>query len=231
MPKETKQEIPVENLQEQVRKHIASHDLFDWNEALTDNEITYLENLLLTFAPIFPPGSIGFDESVKPFLEEKERRIKELEAKIIKLRFKNLEQPSDIKTAEEKYVGNSLDILEGKIAEILRDNITFSPQINNYIIHGAIEKIISLFKSVSLPDEAVELKEENKRLKMLLESLPQLKSMETVDMLDWMAINKYREVGYDKEQKRSQFAKFQGNVCCSDYYSKEELYNLFKQNK
>lgn len=34
-----------------------------------------------------------------------------------------------------------------KIAQILRDNITFSPQVEGYVIHGAIEKIIDLFKN------------------------------------------------------------------------------------
>lgn len=58
----------VEDLQEQVRKHISAHNLFNWDEALTGEEMTYLENLLLTFAPIFQPGSIGFEKAVKPFL-------------------------------------------------------------------------------------------------------------------------------------------------------------------
>jgi hypothetical protein len=31
---------------------------------------------------------------------------------------------------------------EQKIAAILRDNITFSPQTGDYVIHGAIEKLL-----------------------------------------------------------------------------------------
>lgn len=67
------QPIPVpdvEDLQEQVRKHISAHDLFNWDEALTGEEMTYLENLLLTFAPIFYPGSIGFEKTVRPYLQQ-----------------------------------------------------------------------------------------------------------------------------------------------------------------
>jgi hypothetical protein len=69
-------------------------------------------------------------------------RIKELESQIIKLRFKNLEQPSDIKTAEE--------ILKG---QIFTDNLL--PQTRNGI-YEAMEQYASQFKSVSLPDETVE---------------------------------------------------------------------------
>lgn len=38
-----------------------------------------------------------------------------------------------MKTAEES---------REEVAQILRDNITFSPQIGNYVIHGAIEKLL-----------------------------------------------------------------------------------------
>lgn len=62
-------EIVVEDLQEQVRNHIASDKLYDWREALTDEEISYLENLLMTFAPQFCPGSIGFETTVMPWLD------------------------------------------------------------------------------------------------------------------------------------------------------------------
>lgn len=57
-----KQEVFPDDLQNQVRDHIASHDLFHWHEALTENEMTYLENLLLTFCPLFPKGSIGYNK-------------------------------------------------------------------------------------------------------------------------------------------------------------------------
>lgn len=38
-----------------------------------------------------------------------------------------------------------------KIAQILAENITFSPQMGGYVVHGAIEKLIHLME-----DEAVE---------------------------------------------------------------------------
>lgn len=50
----------VDDLQDQVRKHILDDKLFDWHEALSGNEMEYLEQLLLTFCPIFQPGSIGY---------------------------------------------------------------------------------------------------------------------------------------------------------------------------
>lgn len=36
--------------------------------------------------------------------------------------------------------------MKDKIAEILRDNITYSPQVDVVVIHGAIEKIVQLIK-------------------------------------------------------------------------------------
>lgn len=40
-----------------------------------------------------------------------------------------------------------------KIAQILRDNITFSGQVGDYVIHGAIDKLISEhYKVVNLLD-------------------------------------------------------------------------------
>ncbi len=60
--------VEVEDLQNQVREHI-KQDLFHWDEALTDEEMIFLEQLLLTFAPMFYPGSIGFEKTVKPFLQ------------------------------------------------------------------------------------------------------------------------------------------------------------------
>jgi hypothetical protein len=48
-----------DDLLDQVRKHIKADNLFDWHEALTENEMEYLENLMLTFCPLFPPGSMG----------------------------------------------------------------------------------------------------------------------------------------------------------------------------
>jgi len=192
--KETKQEIPKE--------------ISDWIEKTQQNSWMY-------------HGAVSMYHHLSPLLEEKERKIKELEDENERIREKigksvseddysyilNLEsenekleqrvkelegllrfdacpeilienptllnnnpdkkaldwginmfnkltkQPSDIKTVEDK------DLRE-KIAEILRDDITFSPQINTYLIHGAIEKIIELFKPASqfraVPDEAVE---------------------------------------------------------------------------
>lgn len=51
----------AEDLQEQVRNHIKA-DRFNWNEALTGNEMLFLENLLLTFCPITQPGSIAYEK-------------------------------------------------------------------------------------------------------------------------------------------------------------------------
>lgn len=55
----------VEDLHDQVRAHIRKDKLYDWSEAMTDNEMTYLENLLLTFNPLCPPGSIGYEEQAR----------------------------------------------------------------------------------------------------------------------------------------------------------------------
>jgi hypothetical protein len=72
-PKSTNPDTPTntasvdapEDLQDQVRAHIRNDKLFNWDEALSDNEMTYLEQLLLTFNPLCPPGSIGFEEQVR----------------------------------------------------------------------------------------------------------------------------------------------------------------------
>lgn len=58
------------DLQDQVRNHIKQQKLFDWHEALSENEMVYLEDLLLTYAPIFYPGSIGFERTVRPYLNK-----------------------------------------------------------------------------------------------------------------------------------------------------------------
>lgn len=55
----------VEDLQDQVRRQIKEHDLFNWHEELSEEEMIYLENLLLTFCPIFPKGSIGYEKQNK----------------------------------------------------------------------------------------------------------------------------------------------------------------------
>lgn len=39
------------DLQEQVKEHISGDNNFDWHEALTENEMTFLVDLLLTFRP------------------------------------------------------------------------------------------------------------------------------------------------------------------------------------
>lgn len=70
---------PIDNvegetdLQDQVREHIKQHDLFDWDEALTGEEMIYLENLLLTFMPIVPPGSIGYEKLMKAFPQSNQK--------------------------------------------------------------------------------------------------------------------------------------------------------------
>ena len=60
-----------------------------------------------------------------------------------------------IKTTEES---------REEVAQILRDNITFSPQIGDYVIHGAIEKLIEWRRAYAeqFIDAAVE--ECNKRI-------------------------------------------------------------------
>lgn len=65
------------------------------------------------------------------------------------------------------------------------------------------------------------------QIEKLSSPTPEQVGKDAIAVLDWMAINHYREVGYDKETKRAQFAQFQGNVCCSDYFTKEQLYKLF----
>lgn len=37
-----------------------------------------------------------------------------------------------------------------QIAQILKDNITFSPQVGNYVIHGAIEKLLEREKRIAI---------------------------------------------------------------------------------
>lgn len=69
-------EVKVYNicdLQNSVREHIKQDNLFDWHEALTENEMTYLENLLLTFCPLFPPGSIGYEQQRKHIASSEQR--------------------------------------------------------------------------------------------------------------------------------------------------------------
>lgn len=61
--------VEVEDLLQQVRKHI-KEDLFEWDEALTDEEMIFLEQLLLTFAPMFYPGSVGFEKTVRPYIAQ-----------------------------------------------------------------------------------------------------------------------------------------------------------------
>lgn len=37
-----------------------------------------------------------------------------------------------------------------QIAQILKDNITFSPQIGDYVIHGAIERLLEREKRIAI---------------------------------------------------------------------------------
>jgi hypothetical protein len=67
---DVKYEIEWVDLQDQVRAHIKADRLFDWHEAMTNEAMTYLENLLLTFAPMFYPGSVGFAKTVQPYLKQ-----------------------------------------------------------------------------------------------------------------------------------------------------------------
>lgn len=67
--------------------------------------------------------------------------------------------------------------IKEKIAEILKEEITYSPQLRGYIVHGAIDKILSLIEANYIPREEheraeedafvtiIKLKEENERLK------------------------------------------------------------------
>jgi hypothetical protein len=68
---------PVEDLLVQVKDHIKSHKHFNWDEALTDNEMEMLEDLLLTFNPILPPRTVGNPSNenahLKPLQEGQER--------------------------------------------------------------------------------------------------------------------------------------------------------------
>lgn len=52
----------VPDLQQQALEHISDYDLFNWDEALTENEFSYLLDLLMKFNPLCPPGSIGFED-------------------------------------------------------------------------------------------------------------------------------------------------------------------------
>lgn len=53
------------DLQNQVREHIKNDKLFDWHELMTEYEMECLEQLLLTFNPLFQPGSIGYSQWAK----------------------------------------------------------------------------------------------------------------------------------------------------------------------
>jgi septal ring factor EnvC (AmiA/AmiB activator) len=103
---ENKPSIPieVEDLQKQVRDHIKD-DLFDWDEALTGEEMIFLEQLLLTFAPMFSPGSIGFGKTVKPYISKLEADLKEKEGEIkkqtnLKTEYKEMYQNACAKIAD-----------------------------------------------------------------------------------------------------------------------------------
>lgn len=52
----------VPDLQQQALEHISDYDLFNWDEALTENEFSYLLDLLMKFNPLCPPGSIRFED-------------------------------------------------------------------------------------------------------------------------------------------------------------------------
>lgn len=45
------------------------------------------------------------------------------------------------------------ETLKERIAEILRDHTTWSPQAGAYVIHGAIEKIVELFPKTKTDQE------------------------------------------------------------------------------
>lgn len=54
-------ELP-DDLHKQVMDHIRNYKHFDWDEALSGNEMSLLEDMLMTFNPLCPPGSAGFEE-------------------------------------------------------------------------------------------------------------------------------------------------------------------------
>jgi uncharacterized protein YfeS len=65
------------DLLQQVRAHIKSHKLFNWDEALTGYEMELLEDLLLTFSPKLRQGTVG---NPMPATEESNLREAEVEA-------------------------------------------------------------------------------------------------------------------------------------------------------
>lgn len=103
------------DLQEQVRTHIKKHDLFNWDEALTEEEMSYLENLLLTFAPIFYPGSVGFKETVEPYLKEKSKEIEGLRNVISKMSADRVDDGRIIQRQEKE-----IDELKKEVADLKR---------------------------------------------------------------------------------------------------------------
>ncbi len=87
------------------------------------------------------------------------------------------------------------------IAEILRDNITFSPQIGDYVIHGAIEKICDWH--LKLRDtETIELIREHCYNYAILDALEILKP--EINNEVWLKVMKLYKIETDSEKTTNQ---------------------------
>lgn len=73
------QEQEVENLLIQVKNHIKGHNHLDWYEDLSEEQLICLEDLLLTFNPLCPPGSKGFEEQKRHIAAAQRTKGEEVE--------------------------------------------------------------------------------------------------------------------------------------------------------
>lgn len=71
-----------------------------------------------------------------------------IDLKAVATKYQCYELTAHLRVIEkEKYPDKALMSKEG-IAKILRDNITFSGQLGDYVVHGAAQKIIRLHESI-----------------------------------------------------------------------------------
>lgn len=128
LPEGVSAEGMSDDLLVQVREHIRKDNLFDWHEALSENEMTYLENLLLTYAPQFPVGSIGYNEQRKALTKQEETiRGKDKELEELRETWKDgLSQSATLlgkKNNEIEQLQSLIKEKEGQLQKSLNQNI------------------------------------------------------------------------------------------------------------
>lgn len=113
------------DLHQQVIDHIRNYKLFDWDEALSDNEMSLLEDMFMSFNPLCPPGSIGFEEQKRHIeklssLTPKSIRDSEVADQIFKSHFVGREFTRDkiLKMIAEGYnTGLSASLKPNKLSD------------------------------------------------------------------------------------------------------------------